>query len=101
MNGLALLAWALFSIPSGGPTLAAHLATPENDFYLVGTGHHDFDDTATFSPIALRFGYSKGPIAYERAFDIVRAMTLAFFDSALKGSNTPLPQFPEVQRGAQ
>ena len=81
--------------------LVPHLATPENDFYIAGAGHHDFDDTATFTPIALLFGYSKGPIAAQRAFDIVRAMTVAFFDNTLRGTAAPLPQFPEVKRSTQ
>ena len=81
--------------------LVSHLTTPENDFYIAGAGHHDFDDTATFTPIAILFGYSKGPIAAQRAFDIVRAMTVAFFDNTLRGTTAPLPQFPEVKRSTQ
>jgi hypothetical protein len=77
------------------------LATPENDFTISGAGHHDFDDTATLTPIALYFGYNKGPIAYDRAFDIIRAMSVAFFDRTLRGSTGPIPQFPEVKRGGR
>ena len=78
--------------------LVPHLATPHNSFTITGTGHHDFDDTATFSPLARFFGYSKGPIAAGRAFEIERAMCLAFFDQTLRGTNTAQPQFPEVVR---
>ena len=66
---------------------------------LEGSGHHDFDDTGTFSPLARFIGYSKGPIRIGRAFSVVRGLTRAFFDRHLLGSGEVAPElrYPEVR----
>ncbi len=52
---------------------------------IEGTGHHDFDDTGTFSPLARVIGYSKGPIRIDRAYQVIRSYTEVFFDRHLLG----------------
>jgi predicted dienelactone hydrolase len=66
---------------------------------LIGSGHHDFDDTGLLSPAAPLFGYSKGPIRIGRAFAIVRGVTRGFFDRHLRGREVldPAARYPEVR----
>ncbi len=76
---------------------------PPLNYQIAGTGHHDFDDTATFSPVARYLGYNKGPIPVRRAFEIIRVYTLAFFKQTLDQQPTalfdePSLWYPEIQQ---
>ncbi len=68
------------------------LASSDNSktLFIANTGHHDFDDTAFLSPVARFFGHSKGGIRPKRAFEIIRAYTLAQLDSELLGEEVTL-----------
>jgi predicted dienelactone hydrolase len=62
--------------------------------------HINFTDAPYWSPIMSRLGLT-GPIDRQRAFDILNAFSLAFFDQHLKGQPSALlhgalDQFPEV-----
>ncbi|MCP4165207.1 MAG: hypothetical protein GY759_04845 [Chloroflexi bacterium] len=86
--------------------LVQHSSSTPLDYQIAGTGHHDFDDTATFSPIARYFGYNKGPIPAARAFEIIRVYTLAFFKQTLDQQPTalfdePSLWYPEIQQNTK
>jgi predicted dienelactone hydrolase len=74
------------------------------DGYLVlvpGMYHSDFSDARLLSPLTSLVGLT-GPIDGERAHDILRSYTLAFFDRHVKGDPAPLldgpsPEYPEVR----
>ena len=68
---------------------------------LDGAYHYDFTDLSLISPLTKMLGLT-GPISPERAHQIVRAYTLAFFDASLKMKENALLQadsayFPEVR----
>ena len=56
--------------------------------FLHGASHESFTDRSMFSPLARLTG--AGKIPPKRAFAIVRAYTLAFFDKTLKGEDPAL-----------
>ncbi len=75
---------------------------PGDGYYVQVPGmfHLNFTDTPYFSPLAPLMGFA-GPINAQRAFDIVNAYSLAFFDHHLKGRlatllDVPTLQYPEV-----
>jgi dienelactone hydrolase len=68
-------------------------------FSLRGARHMNFSDTPLYS--RLRRYSGGGTIAPDRAFAIIRAYTLAFFNECLKGTTEPLlngpsPAYPET-----
>lgn len=77
--------------------------SPPGDGYYVqvpGMFHLNFTDIPYFSPLAPLLGFA-GPINAQRAFDIVNAYSLAFFNRYLEGSPSalladPAKQYPEV-----
>lgn len=79
--------------------LTAHSEDIVCDLTLTGSGHHDFDDTGTFSPLARWFGHSKGPIAIQQAYASIRRATQAFLtvlDKAAVSNHAPaLPQIDD------
>jgi predicted dienelactone hydrolase len=68
-------------------------------FSLRGGHHMNFSDTPLYSKLRRYTG--GGPIAPDRAFTIIRAYALAFFNQCLKGMTEPLlngpsPSYPET-----
>lgn len=81
---------------------AVYDSLPAEGYYvkIPGTFHSNFTDLPYWSPLIPRLGLA-GPIGVERAFDIINAFSLAFFDRHLKGETTAgfdelLERFPEV-----
>ena len=75
---------------------------PGNSYYVQVPGmfHVNFTDIPYFSPFAPQLGFA-GPIDAQRAYDIVNAYSLAFFDQHLLGHPAALltgstKQYPEV-----
>jgi hypothetical protein len=62
--------------------------------------NYNFTDTPYFSPLAPQLGFA-GPIDAQRAYNIVNAYSLAFFDQHLEGRpaallDGPAKQYPKV-----
>jgi predicted dienelactone hydrolase len=75
---------------------------PGDGYYVQVPGmfHVNFTDTPYFSPLAPQLGFA-GPIDAQRAYDIVNAYSVAFFDRHLDGRpaallDGPTKQYPEV-----
>jgi hypothetical protein len=75
---------------------------PGDGYYVQVPGmfHVNFTDTPYFSPLAPQLGFA-GPIDAQRAYNIVNAYSLAFFDLHLEGRpvallDGPAKQYPEV-----
>jgi hypothetical protein len=67
-----------------------HQTEMTKTFFIAGTGHHDFNDTALISPIARFVGHNKGPLSAYKAFEIIRAYTKAELDTYLLNQPTML-----------
>jgi predicted dienelactone hydrolase len=68
---------------------------------IAGTGHYDFSDLPSLTPLAPMMGL-KGPLNADRVTRIIDDYTLAFFDHYLKQQPAPLldapsTAYPEVQ----
>lgn len=72
--------------------IAGNLRGETSLLQLDGSGHHDFDDTGSFSPVARFIGYSKGPIRSGRAFGVIRGVTRSFFDRHLRDAPPVAPE---------
>jgi predicted dienelactone hydrolase len=71
---------------------AARGTAPVVDLVLVGSGHHDLNDTALLSPIADRFGHSTGPVPAASAFAALRALALAVVEATeARSPSAPAP----------
>lgn len=75
---------------------------PGDGYYVQVPGmfHVNFTDTPYFSPLAPQLGFA-GPLDAQRAYNIVNAYSLAFFDQHLEGRpaallDGPAKQYPEV-----
>ncbi|MBA3869283.1 MAG: carboxylic ester hydrolase [Anaerolineae bacterium] len=67
---------------------------------VPGMFHVNFTDAPNYTPLAPQLGYA-GPIDTQRAYNIVNAYSLAFFDQYLAGRSSALldgssNQYPEV-----
>jgi predicted dienelactone hydrolase len=95
--------WTQADVDETQTTMRAVYARLTGDGYLVlvpGMFHLNFTDAPLLSPLGSLVGLS-GPIDAQRAFDIVNAYSLAFFDRHVKGQPAPLldgpaTQYPEV-----
>jgi predicted dienelactone hydrolase len=68
---------------------------------IANTAHFDFSDLPAFSPLAPALGL-KGSLNGDRALEIIRGYSLAFFDQQLRGENSsllkgPSSGYPEVE----
>ncbi|MEO8397838.1 MAG: carboxylic ester hydrolase, partial [Chloroflexota bacterium] len=75
---------------------------PGEGYYVQVPGmfHVNFTDAPYFSPLTPQLGFA-GPIDAQRAYDIVNAYSLAFFDQHLEDHPAtllagPSKQYPEV-----
>ncbi len=75
---------------------------PANKYFvqIAGAFHVNFMDITYWSPLTSTLGIS-GPIDGQRAYRIINAYSLAFFDKYLKGNSAsllelPAKQYPEV-----
>ena len=85
--------------------LSENSDTPPKTLTLIGSGHHNFDDSALFSPLAPYFGHNVGKIAPYRGFEIIRDYAIAFVDSYLLNQENSLitassSPFPEIFSGS-
>ena len=72
------------------------------EVHLRGTAHLNYSDMPMWSPILMRMGKQAGPIAPQRAFQLIDEITLAWFDRYLKGKPAPVlddlsASYPEVE----
>jgi len=81
---------------------AVYNSLPAEGYYveIPGIFHSNFTDIPYWSPLIPRLGFA-GPIDVKRAFEIINAYSLAFFDRHLKGESAArfdelLERFPEV-----
>jgi hypothetical protein len=82
------------------PLAEALFANMDAEAYRVtigGTSHYDFADFPLISPAAHLMGF-KGPLPTQRVMRIIRAYSVAFFDSVFKGEDalTRLQLYPEA-----
>ena len=72
------------------------------EVHIKGTAHNNYSDMPMMSPVMMRMSQQAGPIAPGRAYEIINAVTLAWFDKYLKGRPAPLldnleATYPEVE----
>ena len=72
------------------------------EVHLRGTMHLNYSDMPMWSPILMRMGKQVGPIAPQRAFQLIDEITLAWFDRYLKGKRAPVlddlsASYPEAE----
>ena len=60
------------------------------EVHIKGTAHNNYSDLPMMSPMVMRMAQQAGPIAPGRAYEIINAVTVAWFDKYLKGRPAPL-----------
>jgi hypothetical protein len=95
--------WSEVDISEHQVTMRTTFENLRGDGYFVrvpGMFHVNLTDVPYWSPLLSRLGVT-GPIDRQRAYSIVNAYSLAFFDRHLKGQprvllKGPTEQYPEV-----
>lgn len=85
-----------------GERTTSILRSGGREIRIKGTAHNNYSDMPMISPMLMRMGQQAGPIAPARAFEIINAVTLAWFDKYLKGRPASVldnlsSQFPEIE----
>jgi pimeloyl-ACP methyl ester carboxylesterase len=60
------------------------------EVHIKGTAHNNYSDLPMMSPMVMRMAQQAGPIAPAKAYEIINAVTVAWFDKYLKGRPAPL-----------